>query len=131
MPTGDNPNSRKNLIRPSRDLTVEEQRRRASKAGKASGVARSTSKTLTEALKKQLTPELMDELTMMLIKRAKTGNLKAYELLRDQVGEKPVEHVSVSQVDPETVNELKQAILKRSAENELHDEQTGSDRASS
>lgn len=49
--------------------------------------------TLTEALKDQCTPEVKQQLTDMLIKRAKMGNLKAYELLRDQLGEKPVEKV--------------------------------------
>lgn len=118
MPRGDNPNSRKNLLINS-ERSPKEHSESSRKGGKASGEARRASATLTESLKKQLTPELMDELTMMLIKRAKSGNLRAYELLRDQVGEKPVEKVSVSQVDPETVNELREAIIRRSEMNEL------------
>lgn len=114
MPRGDHPNSRANLTAKS----SEEARILGSKGGKASGEARRASASLTESLKKQLTPEVMDELTLMLIKRAKSGNLKAYELLRDQAGEKPIERVSVSQVDPETVNELREAIIRRSEINE-------------
>ena len=110
MPRGDNPNSRKNLIRPSVDLTAEEQRKRASKAGKRSGEARKAYATLTEALKDQCTPEVMQELTAMLIKRAKQGNLKAYELLRDQVGEKPVDKIQVAQIEPSTVEGIEELI---------------------
>lgn len=112
MPRGDNPNSRANL-RTFKDRSVEEVREMNSRGGKRSGEVRRASASLTESLKSQLTPEVMDELTLMLIKRARQGNLKAYELLRDQVGEKPIEKLNVSTVDTEIVNEMKEAIAKR------------------
>ena len=93
--------------------TQEERRAAASKAGKASVKARREYATLTEALKDQCTPEVKRQLTEMLIKRAKQGNLKAYELLRDQLGEKPVEKVSVSAVADDAIKDLKEAIRMR------------------
>lgn len=108
MPRGDNPNSRKNLAK-GHQFNAETAR----KASQASAESRRATASLTESLKKQLTPELMDELTLMLIKRAKQGNLKAWELLRDQIGEKPTEKIAVSTVNEESMNKLQQAIEKR------------------
>lgn len=114
MPRGDNPNSRKNL-KPQSTRTKKEQREVATMGGKASGEARRASASLTESLKKQLTPEIMDDLALMLIKRAKQGNLKAYEFLRDQVGEKPTEKIAVSTVNEESIERLQSAIEARRA----------------
>lgn len=112
MPRGDNPNSRKNLKKPS----TNEARERGSKGGKASAETRRASASLTESLKKQLTPELLDDITLVLIKRAKQGNLKAYELLRDQIGEKPTEKIAVSSINEDSINKLQEAIKRRQDE---------------
>lgn len=95
MPRGDNPNSRANLKRPS----TEEARKRGAKGGKASAKRRQAYASLTEALKDQCTPEVMQELTARLIKEAEGGNMRAYELLRDQLGEKPVERIEQTNID--------------------------------
>ena len=93
MPRGDNPNSRANLKPLQKGLPKKDQRDIQSKGAKAGVKARKEYATLTEALKDQCTSEVMEQLTAMLVKKAKAGNLKAYELLRDQVGEKPVERI--------------------------------------
>ena len=118
MPRGKNPNSLANLVKNS-DLTPSQRREKASKAGKASAKARKEYATLTEALKDQCTPEVKQQLTEMLIKKAKAGNLKAYELLRDQMGEKPIDKVAVSAINDEAVDNLKDAIARR--RNESHE----------
>lgn len=110
MPKGDNPNSRKNL---QKFGSEREPRKAGSKGGKASVESRRASASLTESLKRQLTPDLMDDITLMLIRRAKQGNLKAYELLRDQMGEKPTEKIAVSTVNEESLDRLQEAIKKR------------------
>lgn len=109
MPRGDNPNSRNNLIKNS-DLTPTERRKRASKAGKRSVEVRREYASLTEAARDMIGPEEKKELIAMLHKRAKMGNLKAYELLRDQLGEKPVEKIQVAQIDTGTVEEIDNLI---------------------
>jgi len=110
MPRGDNPNSRANL---QKFGSEREARKCGAKGGKASGESRRASASLTESLKKQLTPELMDDITLVLIKRAKQGNLKAFELLRDQMGEKPTEKIAVSTINEDSMDKLKKAIEKR------------------
>ena len=85
MPRGDNPNSRKNLKVPS----SKEARKNGQKGGKASGEARTLKKTLSESLKELCTPEELDAMNRRIISMAKHGNLKAYELIRDGLGEKP------------------------------------------
>ena len=82
-----------NLIR-NEDLTPTERRERASKAGKASVEARRRRKTLKEEL--ELLLEKMEDgqtnqerMSISLFKEAIKGNTKAFEIIRDTVGEKP------------------------------------------
>lgn len=88
MPRGDNPNSRKNLIVNS-ERTPKERKKQAEKAGKASGEARALKKTISESLKELCTPDVLEAMNLRIISMAKHGNLKAYELVRDGLGEKP------------------------------------------
>lgn len=99
MPRGDNPNSRANLKPFEKGLPQKAQRDIQRKGSKAGNEAKKQYASLTEALKDQCTPEVMQQLTDMLIKRAKSGNLRAYELLRDQMGEKPVERVEQTNIE--------------------------------
>lgn len=94
MPRGDNPNSRKNLIVNS-ERTPKQRREQASAAGKASGEARAIYKSLNEDLKERCTPERIKKMNDRIISMAEHGNLKAYELIRDGLGEKPKAEVSV------------------------------------
>lgn len=112
MPRGDNPNSRANLKK-SYNGKGGFDSESAREAKKKSDKAKIEYKTLTENLKAQCTPEVMAELTLMLIRKAKAGNLKAYELIRDQCGEKPIEKLAVSTVNEESLDRLQSAIAKR------------------
>lgn len=90
-----NPKSRQNLIKKG-DRTPNERRMSARKAGKASGESRRLKKTLTESLKELCTPEAIDEINQKILLMAKRGNLKAYELIRDGLGEKPTDKVEIT-----------------------------------
>ena len=94
MPRGTNPNSLKNLIVNS-DLTPEERRKKASKMGKASGESRAILRTFKE-MSADDSPEEKAKMWQMLKKRAMQGNLKAFEIYRDTIGEKPVDELNVS-----------------------------------
>lgn len=91
----------KNLMRPSECLTAEERRERASRAGKASGEARRARKTLREELLALLSDgDVQERLSLALIDEALNGNkagsvTKAFEVIRDTVGEKPVDKVQM------------------------------------
>ena len=84
MPRGDNPNSRKNLAR-GKPFNADTAR----KAGKKSVEAKTVYRSLQEDLREQATPERIAKINNRLLSMAEHGNLKAYELVRDGLGEKP------------------------------------------
>ena len=105
-----------NLIK-NEDLTPEQRRKNASKAGKASAKKRQQNKTFKEIINKFLDGQVSDErlkqqmvefgfadkevsnkscAVFALWKEAIKGNTKAFELLRDTIGEKPQEKVNIS-----------------------------------
>ncbi|HCI73382.1 MAG TPA: hypothetical protein DHV42_02440 [Lachnospiraceae bacterium] len=87
MPRGDNPNSRKNLKR----LSPKEARENGKKGGVASAETRAVYKSLNADLRERCTPERIGKINERLLSMAEHGNLKAYELIRDGLGEKPKE----------------------------------------
>lgn len=111
MPRGDNPNSRKNLIVNS-ERTPEQRRELATKAGIASGEARAIYKSLNEDLKECCTPERIRKMNERIMALAEQGNLRAYELIRDGLGEKPKNEMDVSFLSDEQ-SKLSELIQQR------------------
>ena len=82
--------------------TPEQLKEIASKAGKASGAARRKKRELKNYLEAAL--ELMDEngvdnytqMTIALINKAISGDVQAYNTIRDTIGQKPVDEVNLS-----------------------------------
>ena len=50
-------------------------------------------------------------ITWEVMRQALEGNIKAFEVIRDTIGEKPVERVVVAEVDPEVVAEVERMVL--------------------
>lgn len=111
-----------NLIR-NEDLTPKQRRENASKAGKASAKKRQQNKTFKEIINKFLDGQVTDErlkeqmvefgfadkevsnkscAVFALWKEAIKGNTKAFELLRDTIGEKPIEQIQ--NINPPVIN---------------------------
>lgn len=108
---------KENLLK-AEDLTSEQLRERASKAGKASVAAKRRKKTMREALEMLLykteLPEQMKErlrqegiiadddmnhqmmITRSLIAKAEAGDVQAYNAICGMIGEKPAEKVEMS-----------------------------------
>jgi TRAP-type C4-dicarboxylate transport system substrate-binding protein len=118
-------------LKPFDQLTESEQRAIRSKGGKASGEARRARKTLREELLALLSQEIKDEngnsvntqvaMSTSLIKEAIDGNTKAFELVRDTIGEKPVDKVEQVNIDMEykdSVNYVERCLLERSTDKE-------------
>lgn len=85
-----------NLIPQAHVLSVEEQ----SKGGKASGESRRARKTLKEELLLLLSEgDTQKTVSVALLKKAMDGDTKAFEVLRDTIGEKPVDKVENKNVD--------------------------------
>ena len=107
-------------LNPFGTLTEDEQRKISSKGGKASGEARRKKKLLRECLEILLEKEMTDKkgetmtgaeaLSAKLFKEAMKGNVKAFEVLRDTAGQKPVEKVVVADVDVDVINEVEAMV---------------------
>lgn len=118
MARGEHPNSRANL-KPFNELTENERREMASKAGKASGEARAVYKSLNQDLREQCDEETLRAINDRLLQMAKHGNLRAYELVRDGLGEKPTEKHEVT-INDDSMREMDE-FFKR-ADNEPAEE---------
>lgn len=111
-----------NLIK-NEDLTPSQRRKNASKAGKASAKKRKQNKTFKEIINKFLDGQVSDErlkqqmiefgfadkevsnkscAVFALWKEAIKGNTKAFELMRDTIGEKPIEQIQ--NINPPVIN---------------------------
>lgn len=90
--------------------TGKEQESIARKGGKASAKKRKEYASFRECFNENMDDDKRQELFDMLYKRARQGNLKAFEILRDTMGEKPVEAVSVSKVDQSAIDAVEAFI---------------------
>lgn len=91
-----------------------------SKGGKASAEARRNKRDLRMALELLLEREIRQgnevitgaqALSARLYKEALQGNVRAFEVLRDTVGQKPVEKVMIAEVDQTVIEEVERAVL--------------------
>lgn len=101
--------------------TTEEQQEIARQGGKASGEARRRKRDLRQALEMLLEKEYKNSkgemitgteaITAKLFEQAMKGNIKAFETLRDTVGQKPVEKVMIAEVEQSVIDEVERAVL--------------------
>ena len=79
------------------DRTTEEQREIARQGGIKSGEVRRARKTLKETLLLMLEEgNTQNDITLALLQKALNGDTKAYEVIRDTVGEKPTDKIEQS-----------------------------------
>lgn len=95
-----------------------EAREMGSKGGKKSGESRRQRKTLKEELLLLLEDgDLQERLSLALINEALHGNnsgsvTKAFATIRDTIGEKPIDKVMVSEVDPAVIEEVERMVTE-------------------
>ena len=80
------------------DLSKEELKRRQSNGGKKSAEARREKKLIRERILERMTENDWDEFIDGIIERSKKSD-KAFEIMRDTIGEKPVDQVNIINVD--------------------------------
>lgn len=109
----------KNLVRgdEAHKLTAEEQ----SMGGKRSAEVRREKRELRKALEILLEQEVRDKkgntatgieaVSMALFQKALKGDVRAFEVLRDTIGQKPIEKVQVAEVDQATIDEVERAVF--------------------
>jgi hypothetical protein len=106
MPRG-NPQN----LKPLNTRSKEDQMKIRSKAGKKSGEVRRKRKELREELLALLSAgNTQKNISLALIDQALNGNVKAFETIRDTIGEKPVEKVVMSEVDPNVISEVEEMV---------------------
>lgn len=88
-------------LKPKITLSKEEAKKLGAKGGKKSAEVRREKKLLKELLeealeKKTKTGNKYIDITNALIQEAEKGNVKAYETIRDTLGQKPKENINIS-----------------------------------
>lgn len=102
--------------------TKSEARERGKKGGKASGRARHEKKELKKALEVLLADDVEDKkgnvhsgceaICISLFKKALSGDVRAFEMIRDTVGQKPADKIEYAEISQETIDEIQKAILE-------------------
>ena len=92
----------------------EEAREAGRKGGKRSVQVRRERKTLREELLRLLQEKVsgkngqsrpaQEAISTAIVKQAMSGNIRAYEVIRDTIGEKPIENVKIISPDYSTLN---------------------------
>lgn len=96
MPRGESPNSKANL----KVFDSETAREAGRKGAKKTNEIRRQRKTLREELLALLSAgDTQEKLSLALLEQAQNGNTKAFEVIRDTIGEKPVERVEQTNVE--------------------------------
>lgn len=84
-------------LRPLNTLAKNVQREIQSKGGKAKAQKEKERKTLKEELLLLLSEgQTQKKISLSLIQEALDGNTKAYEIIRDTIGEKPRDNINIS-----------------------------------
>ena len=91
------------------------------KGGKASGEAKRKKKLLKDCFDALLEMEFKNKdgkiatgsetLAMTVFQKAQRGDLKAFELVRDTAGQKPIDKVMLAEVDQKTIDEVESMVL--------------------
>jgi hypothetical protein len=90
----------------------EEAREIGRRGGIASGEARQKRKALKEELLLLLAEgDTQKSVTLALIEKAMSGDTKAFEVIRDTIGEKPVDKVMIADVEPSVIAEVEAMVL--------------------
>ena len=86
-----------NLI-PNSKRTPSELREIAKKGGIASGKSRAFAKTFKEMINEVMTDDDLKKMISTMVKEAQKGNTKAFEIIRDTRGEKPIDKQEIKEV---------------------------------
>lgn len=109
-----------NLV-PNEMRTPEERRENATKAGIASGEARRRKRDIRRALEALLEKEYRDKagntisgaeaIAIKQMEKALKGDTRAFEVVRDSAGQKPVEKIMVAEVEQDIIDEVERMVL--------------------
>lgn len=120
------PNSLKNLEKgKEHQFTAETAAIYGSKGGTASAPERERRRTIRAELEEMLVKHPKDKkgeespltfqaaIIAAIIKKALAGDTKAFEIIRDTIGEKPAEKVMLAEIDQKTIEEVEKMVMGR------------------
>lgn len=118
------PTNPQNLI-PQSKKSPEERSKIAKMGGIASGEAKRKKKTFRAAMEAILETEVLDKngnkidlltaISAKQIEKANKGDTKAFEVIRDTIGQKPVERVEITEWDTKVAGEIEAYVDGRKA----------------
>jgi hypothetical protein len=106
----------RNIDEYNKSISAEERTANARKAGEASGKARNLKARLLEWAEDGGYQKMLD----MADEQIAEGNTKMWELVRDTIGEKPIDRVQIQEIDQTIIDEVEAMVF------EDDDEETGS-----
>lgn len=116
------PTNPQNLI-PQSKKSPEERSKIAKMGGIASGEAKRKKKTFRAAMEAILETEVIDKngnkidlltaISAKQIEKANKGDTKAFEVIRDTIGQKPVERVEITEWDTKVAGEIEAYVDSR------------------
>lgn len=100
----------------------EEAAKNGAKGGRRSGEVRRQKRDLRRALENLLEKDFVDKngmtvsgtdaIAARLFEQAMRGNIRAFQTLRDTVGQKPIEKVMVAEVDQDVIDEVERIVFE-------------------
>ena len=119
MPRGQHPNSLKNLEKGKRAFKNKETAR---EAAANSAKTRQAKKTFREEFEAELAAMIRDKagneitvknaITKTAVQKAIKGDLRAIELIRDTIGEKPAENIVLFEADASVITEIEMMVYE-------------------
>lgn len=123
-----NPNSLANLEKgKEHQFTADTAAIAGAKGAAASAETKRARKTIRAELEALLVKHPVDKkgnesdlsyqsaIIVALIKKALKGDTKAFEIIRDTIGEKPAERISLAQIDQETIDKVEKMVMGNDA----------------
>lgn len=89
--------------------TTEEQREIARKGGIASGEARREKRLIKDRILERMGESDWDAMIDGLIERAIESD-KAFEILRDTIGQKPIDRIQMTEIDQDIIDEVESMV---------------------
>ena len=118
----------KNLIPFTSEQSREEAVENGRKGGIASGQARRYKKMLRECLEELLSREITNKngvtmtgaeaIAAKLFQKALNGDTKAFEVIRDTSGQKPVEKIAHAEIDPAVLEKVERIVKETTDTND-------------
>lgn len=112
MPRGQHPNSKKALKEHQKPMNSERQAKALETRAKTKAFREELNAELAMIVREKSGKESVAKsaIAKQLVNQALRGNLKAFELIRDTIGEKPADNIVLFEADPTVITEIETMV---------------------